>query len=131
MVLRARRVGTEARARYAEDTERAERLPELLEAARKAEEELVRARRDGADAVELNRLGVAYDAALTEAVRAAYARQRVLVGLRGYEDRIYRRRRLARPEVKEVTEFAERLLTLREQHRLHGIERVPRDPVAA
>ncbi|AAZ55443.1 hypothetical protein JCM3263A_24790 [Thermobifida fusca] len=131
MVLGARKVGAEARARYAEDTEKAQQLPELLEAARKAEEELLRARREGADVVELNRLGVAYDAALTEAMRAAYAHQRVLVGLRGYEDRIYRRRRLARPEVKKATEVAERLLSLREQHRLHGIERVPRSPVTA
>jgi len=82
MVLGARKVGAEARARYAEDTEKAQQLPELLEAARKAEEELLRARREGADVVELNRLGVAYDAALTEAMRAAYAHQRVLVGLR-------------------------------------------------
>lgn len=73
MVLGARKVGAEARARYAEDTEKAQQLPELLEAARKAEEELLRARREGADVVELNRLGVAYDAALTEAMRAAYA----------------------------------------------------------
>ena len=40
-------------------------------------------------------------------------------------------RRLARPEVKKATEVAERLLSLREQHRLHGIERVPRSPVTA
>jgi len=79
MVLGARKVGAEARARYAEDTEKAQQLPELLEAARKAEEELLRARREGADVVELNRLGVAYDAALTEAMRAAYAHQRVLM----------------------------------------------------
>ncbi|MEY9212621.1 hypothetical protein ABH917_002067 [Thermobifida halotolerans] len=113
------------------DVEQAERLPELLEAARGAEEELARARGAGADVAQLHRLGVAYDAALTDAMRAAYARQRVLVGVRGYEDRIYRRRRLARPEVREATELAERLLTLRERHRLHGIERVPRSPVAA
>lgn len=131
MVLGARKAGAEARARHAEDVEKARRLPDLLDAAQRAEQELAEAHRTGADVAGLHRLGVAYDAALTDAMRAAYARERELVGARGYDDRIHRRRRMARPEIKAATELAERLLTMRERHRLHGIERVPRSPAAA
>ncbi|GLU45788.1 hypothetical protein [Nocardiopsis ansamitocini] len=131
MVLGSRKAGSKARELHAEDVENAGRLPGLLETAQQTGDELEAARRADADVVELNRLGVAYDVALTDAMRAAYARQRELVGARGHEDRLYRRRRLARPDVKEATDLAERLLTLRETHRLHGIELVPRTPAAA
>lgn len=131
MVLGARKAGAEARALHAEDVEKAARLEELLEAAEQAERELARAHEADTDVSELHRLGVAYGDVLTDAMRAAYARERALVGPRGYEDRIYRRRRLARPEIKAVTELAERLLTMRERHLLHGVERAPLSPAAA
>ncbi|WP_017570485.1 hypothetical protein [Nocardiopsis halotolerans] len=118
-----------AREALAADRERAESLPELLRSVARAEEELEEARSWGAPVEELHQRGVALDTALTEAMRAAYARERVLVGSKGYGDRIYRRKRLARPQVREATRVAERLLTAREAHRLHGIQRVPRQAV--
>ncbi|PRX98769.1 hypothetical protein CLV72_104349 [Allonocardiopsis opalescens] len=125
-----RRPSEQAQRGFEADRELAGRLPELLRAASEAEAALRAAQERGAEAEELRPLGLALDGALTDAVRAAYAAQRVAVGARGRDDRVYRRRRLARPEVKELTLRAERLLTMREAHRLHGIARVsPRVPV--
>ncbi|GAA1458245.1 hypothetical protein NE857_19915 [Nocardiopsis exhalans] len=121
---------TKAREHLAQDEERAERLPELLRSVVEAERALDSAREAGAPVEEVHERGVELDTALTEAMRAAYAQERVLVGVKGYDDRIKRRKRLARPEVKQATQVAERLLTAREAHRLHGIQRVPRSPVA-
>ena len=57
-------------------------------------------------------------------MHAAYAAQREAIGPRGYEDRIYRRKARATPRVHALTAEAERLLTLRETHRLNGIPAV-------
>ncbi|WP_017581153.1 hypothetical protein [Nocardiopsis valliformis] len=121
---------TKAREHLAQDEERAERLPDLLRSVVEAERALDSAREEGAPVEEVHERGVELDTALTEAMRAAYAQERVLVGVKGYDDRIKRRKRLARPEIKQATQVAERLLTAREAHRLHGIPRVPRSPVA-
>ncbi|GAA1071562.1 hypothetical protein [Nocardiopsis metallicus] len=121
---------TKAREHLAQDEERAERLPELLRSVVEAERALDSAREAGAPVEEVHERGVELDTALTEAMRAAYAQERVLVGVKGYDDRIKRRKRLARPEIKQATQVAERLLTAREAHRLDGIQRVPRSPVA-
>lgn len=129
--LTGKKTDPQVRDQYAEDQRRADLLPELLRTVASAEHDLKEARAAGADTAELNRCGTALDTALTEAVRAAYAKERALVGPRGYTDRIYRRKKLAAPKVRRVTETAERLLTARESHRLHGIEEVPRQPVAA
>lgn len=126
-VLGRGKVSADAQRCYAQDKELAERLPELLDRARAAEREARDA--DVADLLEERLRGQEFDAALTDAMRAAYAAERVAVGPRGYEDRIYRRRTLAKPAVKERTQAAERLLTVRETHRLHGIARVPRQSV--
>lgn len=117
---------TKAREHLAQDEELAERLPGLLRSVAEAERALDGAREQGAPVEEVHERGVELDTALTEAMRAAYARERVLVGVKGYDDRIKRRKRLARPEIKQATQVAERLLTAREAHRLHGIQRVPR-----
>ncbi|MEV2275388.1 hypothetical protein AB0I72_07360 [Nocardiopsis sp. NPDC049922] len=117
---------TQARESLAHDREEAARLPELLERVAEAEAALAEAHERHASATELRHLGLVLDGVLTEAMRAAYARERVLIGVRGYRDRIHRRKRLARPEVREATRVAERLLTAREDHRLHGVQRVPR-----
>ncbi|GAA3729323.1 hypothetical protein [Salinactinospora qingdaonensis] len=132
MGLIGRKASAEALRQHAADEETARRLPELLEAARQAEHAFHEAQRDDpeADTPEVRRLSAALDTALTDAMRAAYAKQRALIGPRGYDDRIYRRKRSARPEVKEVTSLAESLLTLRERHRLHGPGGVLREPVA-
>ncbi|WP_026123459.1 hypothetical protein [Nocardiopsis chromatogenes] len=128
MGLFGRKGDEDDRRRLGEDREHAARLPELMEAVATAESALAAAHEEGVGVEELNRLGKVLDTALTDAVRAAYAQERVLVGERGYSDRIYRRKRLARPEVRVATERAERLLTARERHRLQGVERVPRRP---
>jgi hypothetical protein len=119
---------TKAREELAQDQERAERLPGLLRSVVEAERALDRTREQGAPVEELHDRGVELDTALTDAMRAAYAQERVLVGAKGYGDRIQRRKRLARPEVKQATLVAERLLTAREAHRLHGVPTVPRSP---
>ena len=62
-------------------------------------------------------------------MRAAYAAERVEIGPLGYDDWIYRRKAKAKPKVKMWLAEAERLLTLREEHRLAGIcgfRRTPR-----
>ncbi|MEU3214446.1 hypothetical protein ABZ631_26570, partial [Nocardiopsis alba] len=95
---------TRARAeeRLAHDREAADRLPGLLAEVAAAEDALDTARDGGAPAEELHELGVALDTLLTEAMRAAYAHERVLVGPKGYMDRIQRRKRLAHPRVKHL-----------------------------
>ncbi|WP_304455337.1 hypothetical protein [Nocardiopsis sp. YSL2] len=116
---------TQARESLAHDRELADRLPELLRSVAEAENALDTAQESDASDEELRRCGLALDAALTEAMRAAYAKERVLVGLKGYTDRIYRRKVSARPKVRAATLDAEQLLTAREAHRLHGIKRTP------
>ncbi|KOX13740.1 hypothetical protein [Nocardiopsis sp. NRRL B-16309] len=117
---------TQARESLERDRELAERLPELLRSVADTEEALHAAQENDASDEQLRNLGLALDTALTEAMRAAYAKERVLVGLKGYTDRIYRRKLSARPKVRAATLDAEQLLTAREAHRLHGIERTPR-----
>ena len=61
-------------------------------------------------------------------IGAAFAAQRVAIGALGYDDRIYRRKAMAKPRVHALTAEAEHLLTLRETHRLNGIPPVPFEP---
>jgi glutamine synthetase type III len=121
----AKQKSTQARESLERDRELADRLPELLRSVAEAETALGTARASDAPDEELARRGLDLDTALTEAMRAAYAKERVLVGLKGYTDRIHRRKRAARPQVRAATLDAEQLLTAREAHRLHGIPRVP------
>ena len=57
-----------------------------------------------------------------------YAARRAEIGPLGYDDRIYRRKAMAKPRVHALTAEAEHLLTLRETHRLTGIPAVQFDP---
>lgn len=116
---------TQARESLEQDRELADRLPELLRSVAEAESALHAAQETGASAEELRDRGLDLDTALTEAMRAAYAKERVLVGLKGYTDRIHRRKLSARPKVRAATLDAEQLLTARESHRLHGIKSTP------
>jgi hypothetical protein len=126
MVLgRHQPVSREAEAQYAADTALAERFPELLEMAREAEQALRRAQVAAAALPELRKLALNLDDALTAAMRAAYASERAEIGPRGYEDWICRRKAKAKPAVRAWAAEAERLLTLRESHRLTGIPRIP------
>ena len=73
------------------------------------------------------RLAHQLDAALTAAMRAAYAAERAEIGPRGYDDRIYRRKSKAKPAVHALTDEAERLLTLRESYQLTRVPGPARD----
>ena len=129
-VTRRPKPSSEAEQQYKADAALAGRRAELLDAAREAESQLRQAQARRAPDAELRRLAEDLDAALTEAMRAAYAAQRAEIGPRGYDDRIYRRKARATPRVHALTAEAEHLLTLRENHRLTGIPAVPFDPVS-
>jgi hypothetical protein len=101
----------------------------LLDAARAADTALREAEAARAPVTELHTRAKALDAALTDAMRAAYAAERAEIGPRGYEDRIFHRKAKAKPAVRVLTAEAERLLTLRENHRLNHIPEVPPVPV--
>jgi len=129
-VTRRPKPSSEAEQQYQADAALAGRRAELLDAAREAERQLRQAQARQAPGAEVRRLAEDLDAALTEAMRAAYAAQRAEIGPRGYDDRIYRRKARATPRVHALTAEAEHLLTLRENHRLTGIPAVPFDPVS-
>jgi hypothetical protein len=121
---------SEAEQQYKADAALAGRRGELLDAAREAEAKFREAQARRAPDAEVRRLAEDFDAALTAAMRAAYAAQRAEIGPRGYDDRIYRRKAMATPRVHALTAEAERLLTLRETHRLNDIPAVTYDPVS-
>jgi len=118
----------EALDKHAADVAMAAERGKLLDAARAADAALRAAEARNAPVTELHRLAKDLDAALTDAMHAAYAAQRAAIGPRGYDDRIYHRKAKAKPEVHVLTAEAERLLTLRENHRLNRIPEVPRVP---
>jgi hypothetical protein len=115
---------TEAEQMYQADVALAESRVVLLDAAREAESQLRQAQARRAHEAEIRRLAEDLDKALTAAMRAAYAAERAEIGPRGYEDGIYERKAKATPRVRALTAQAERLLTLRESHRLNGIPAV-------
>jgi len=119
---------SEAEQSYAADLALAGRHAELLAAADAAETEFRQAQARRAPDAEVRRLALALDAALTDAMRAAYSVQRVAIGVRGYDDRIYRRKAKAKPHIHALTAEAERLLTLRETHRVNDIPAVTFEP---
>ena len=127
-VRRRTKPSSEAEQQYEADAALAARRAELLDAAREAEARFREAQARHAPVTELRPLAEDLDAALTAAMRAAYAAQRAEIGPRGYDDRIYRRKARATPRVHALTAEAEHLLTLRETHRLNGIPAVPYDP---
>lgn len=122
--MRRQKPSSEAEEMYLADVTLAARLEELLDAARKAEGSLHQAQAVRARDSELRSLAEDLDAALTAAMHAAYAAQRAEIGPRGYDDRIYRRKAMAKPSVHALTAEAEHLLTLRETHRISGIPAV-------
>jgi hypothetical protein len=121
-------VSPEATAKHDADVALAQRFDELFEQARSAEQALRDAQAGGASLAELHRAGKHLDSALTDVMRAGFAAQRAEIGPRGYDDRIYRRKGMATAPVRAWTMEAERLLTLRESHRLTGIVRLPKPP---
>lgn len=128
--MKKKPVSEQSAARFAEDTALASRFTELLNAAGAADQALRTAQAQRAPLAEQRALALALDTALTDVMQAAYAAQRAEIGPRGYEDRIFRRKAKATPAVHAWTDEAERLLTLRETHRLTGIPRVARTNAA-
>jgi hypothetical protein len=126
--MRRPKPSAEAEQRYEADVALAARREDLLGAAREAESVFRQAQGRRAPEAELLRLAENLDTALTAAMRAAYAAQRVEIGPLGYDDRIFRRKAMATPRVHALTAEAEHLLTLRETHRLNGIPAVPFEP---
>jgi hypothetical protein len=126
VITRRNQVSGKAEAEYAADVALAARFDELLERARTAEQALRAAQASRTPADQVYPLAVNFDEALTDAMRSAYAAQRAEIGPRGYDDRIYRRKAKAKSAVHAWTDEAERLLTLRETHRLTGIPARPR-----
>jgi hypothetical protein len=121
------KISGQAKRAYAVDVEQAARFDELLASARAAENEFRKAQSAAAPNNELYLLARKFDAALTDVMQAAYAAERAEIGPRGYDDKIYRRKAKAKPGVHAWTDLAERLLTLRETHRITGIPPAPRD----
>jgi hypothetical protein len=127
--MRRRHTNSEAPGRqYQADVELAGRRDELLAAARAAEARFRQAQVRHAPIAEQHALAEELDAALTAAMRAAFAAERVAIGPRGYQDRIYRRKAKAKSAVHALTAEAEHLLTLRETHRLNNIPDEPLEP---
>lgn len=121
-----KQVSGAAESEYAADVALAAKFDDLLADARAAEQEFREAQAKALPDEELYPLARALDVVLTDVMRAAYAAQRAEIGPRGYDDRIYRRKAKAKPAVHAWTDEAERLLTMRETHRLTGMPPAPR-----
>ena len=128
MIVKRKPVSEEAGAKHAADVALAEEFDDLLARARADEDALRSAQADASSLAELHQLGKRLDDSLTAVMRAAFAAERAAIGPRGYDDRIYRRKAMATSPVRPWTMEAQRLLTLRESHRLTGIARLPRRP---
>ncbi len=117
-------------AKHAADVALAGQFDELFARAQATEQALRDAQAAGAAGPDLWRRSKRLDQDLTAVMRAAFAAERAEIGPRGYQDRIYRRKAMATPKVRAWSMEAQRLLTLRESHRLTGIVRLPHKPAA-
>jgi hypothetical protein len=122
----------DAQGKHLADVALAANFDDLLAEAQSVEKQYRRAQATGAPPAEQYWLAKRLDTTLTDVMRSAYAAVRAEIGPRGYDDRIYKRKAMATPTVHALNTEAERLLTLRETHRLTGIpprpERVGLDP---
>jgi hypothetical protein len=128
VIAKRKTVSEEAAAKHAADVALAGQFDDLLAEARADEDALRSAQADGSSLAELHLLGKRLDGSLTAVMRSAFAAERAAIGPRGYDDRIYRRKAMATTPVRAWTMEAQRLLTMRESHRLTGIVRLPRTP---
>jgi len=94
--MRRKQVSGQAEAEYAADVALAAQFDDLLAAARAAEQAFRNAQSRAVPISELHPLAKRLDTVLTDVMRAAYAAQRAEIGPRGYEDRIYRRKAMAK-----------------------------------
>jgi hypothetical protein len=118
-------ISAESQSKYLADVALAATFDDLLARAHAAEDEFRQAQATGAPVSRQYPLATELDQALTAVTRAAYAAQRAEIGPLGYQDRIYRRKAMAKSAVHAWTDEAERLLTLRETHRLTGFPARP------
>jgi len=132
VIVGRKQASDDAQAKYLADVALAANFDDLFAEAQSAEKLYRRAQASNAALAEQYQLAKRLDAALTDVVRSGYAAVRAEIGPRGYDDRIYRRKAMATPVVHALNAEAERLLTLRETHRLTGIpprpERIGLDP---
>jgi hypothetical protein len=128
VIAKRKTVSEEAATKHAADVALAGQFDDLLAEARADEDALRSAQADGSSLAELHLLGKRLDGSLTAVMRSAFAAERAAIGPRGYDDRIYRRKAMATTPVRAWTMEAQRLLTLRESHRLTGIARLPPRP---
>jgi hypothetical protein len=126
VIMGRKQISGAAESEYAADVALAAKFDDLLASARGAEQEFRKAQAAAMADEDLYPLAKVLDVALTDVMRAAFAAQRAEIGPRGYDDRIYRRKAMAKPAVHAWTDEAERLLTLRETHQLTGMPPAPR-----
>ena len=119
------KVSGAAEAAYLADVALADNFDGLLASAVEAERAFREKQAAGAPSAVQYPLAQRLDAALTAAMRSAYAAQRAEIGPRGYDDRIFRRKAHATSAVHRWTDEAERLLTLRETYKLTGFPARP------
>ena len=125
MTARHKQPSDDAQAQYLTDVALAATFDDLLTAARSAEQDYRSAQAAGAPLAERHALAKRLDGVLTDVMRSAFAAMRAEIGPRGYDDRIFRRKAMATPVVHALHAEAQRLLTLRETHRLTGIPALP------
>lgn len=132
MTAGRKQASEDAQAKYLADVALAANFDDLLTEAQSAEKQYRKAQATRASLAEQYWLAKRLDTALTDAMRSAYAAVRAEIGPRGYDDRIFKRKAMATSSVHALNTEAERLLTLRETHRLTGMpprpERVGLDP---
>jgi len=121
VIVGRKQASADAQAQYLADVALAANFDDLLVAAQTAEQAYRDAQATTRPLAEQYTLAKSLDAALTDVMRSAYAAVRAEIGPRGYEDRIFKRKAMATPTVHALNAEAERLLTLRETHRLTGI----------
>ncbi len=137
MIAGRKQASEDAQAKYLSDVALAANFDELLADAQAVEKQFRSAQARMAPLAEQYWLAKKLDAALTDVMRSAYAAVRAEIGPRGYDDRIFKRKAMATPVVHALNTEAERLLTLRETHRLTGIPPrpevvgLPPEPLAA
>jgi hypothetical protein len=125
VIVGRKQASADAQAEYLTDVALAANFDELLAAAKSAEADFRTAQATGRPLAEQYPLAKKLDAALTDAMRSAFAAVRAEIGPHGYDDRIFKRKAMATSTVHALNTEAERLLTLRETHRLTGIPPLP------
>ena len=121
VIVGRKQASADAQAQHLADVALAANFDELLQAAKVAENDFRVAQATTRPLAEQYALAKKLDVALTDAMRSGYAAVRAEIGPRGYDDRIFKRKAMATPVVHALNTEAERLLTLRETHRLTGI----------